>query len=90
MVQRRNAEFSGIRFSGGIHMNSSEFKRLTTPEKWRLVGHLLFSAGTLCLSISSLLRLAQEGDLPDVAPTLTKSPSSVGGREQGYDFFRRS
>lgn len=71
-------------------MNILEDNKLTTSEKWRLVGHFLFSMGTMCLSISSLLKLASDGDLPD-APlqTQTRSSPQVSGREAVHDFFRR-
>lgn len=72
-------------------MDIYDNKQLTTSEKWRFIGHLLFSAGTMCLSISSLLKLAQEGDLPDSGPAIVRSTGAAAtGRDQTYDFFRRS
>lgn len=71
-------------------MNNLENKKLTTSERWALIGHVFFSAGTLCLSIASLWKLAQDGDLPN-APGITKPPSSLSSsRDQAYEFFRRS
>lgn len=71
-------------------MNNHENKTLTASERWTLLGHLLFSAGTLCLSIASLWKLAQDGDLPDTAPGISRVPSVTNSRDQAYDFFRRS
>lgn len=72
-------------------MNTLENKKLTASERWTLLGHLLFSAGTLCLSIASLWKLAQDGNLPDIAPGVARTSSSItSSRDQAYDFFRRS
>lgn len=72
-------------------MHTLENKKLTASERWTMLGHLLFSAGTLCLSIASLWKLAQDGDLPDVAPGMTRTASTIASsRDQAYDFFRRS
>lgn len=72
-------------------MDTFDSKQFTTPEKWRFFGHLLFSIGTMCLSISTLLKLAQDGDLPESGPTTSKTTTTaVTGRDPAYDFFRRS
>lgn len=71
-------------------MNISENKEFTASEKWRLIGHLLFSAGTLCLSISTLLKLAQDGELPEASAAGRSSVLVPSARDQAHDFFRRS
>lgn len=71
-------------------MSIEDSKEFTASEKWRLIGHLLFSAGTLCLSISTLLKLAQDGELPDMPASGRSSALVPSARDQAHDFFRRS
>lgn len=70
-------------------MINSANQNFTASDKWKLLGHLLFSAGTLCLSISSLLNLAKEGALSD-DPYQKKITSDSSGREQAFNYFGRS
>lgn len=71
-------------------MNTYDNKQLTTSDKWRLTGHLFFTMGTLCLSVSSLIKLAQTGELSETGPNITQNTASIfTGRNQASDFFRR-
>ncbi|HEX7676199.1 MAG TPA: hypothetical protein VF412_18625 [Bdellovibrio sp.] len=69
-------------------MSSIERKQLSASERLIFIGHTLFTMGTMCLSIASLLKLAQDGDLPETPPQ--RNGSVLVGKDQAHDFFRRN